>query len=66
MVEAGEHVRFPLEPGDPIRVRGEGVGENLQGDITPELRVGGAIDLAHPALADEGGDVVMGEAGADG
>ena len=27
-----------------------------------ELRVGGAIDLAHAALADEGGDVVMAEA----
>ncbi len=28
-VEAGEDLRFPLEPGEPIRVSGEGVGENL-------------------------------------
>ena len=34
--------------------------------IPVELGVGGLIDLAHAALADEGGDVVVAEAGADG
>ncbi len=27
VVEAGEDLRFPLEPGEPIRVSREGVGE---------------------------------------
>ena len=62
VVQAGEHLRFPLEPGEPIRVSGEGVGQDLQRDVTAQLGVGGAIDLAHPAFADEGGHVVMAEA----
>ena len=63
VVEAREHLRFPLE-GKPIRVSREGVGEDLQRDIAAQLGVGGAVDLAHPASADEGGHVVMAEAGA--
>ena len=30
-----------------------------------QLGIGGLIDLAHAPLADEGGDIVMGDAGAD-
>ena len=33
-------------------------------DDPVKLRVGGLPDLAHPALAEEGGDVVVAEAGA--
>ncbi len=60
-VEAGEDLRLPLEPGQPIRVSREGVGQDLQGDLAVELGVGRLPDLAHAALADEGGDVVMAE-----
>ena len=35
-----------------------GLGQDLQRDLAVKLRVGGPIDLAHPALADEGGHVV--------
>ena len=49
VVERGQHLRFPLEPGQPLRVVHEGVGEDLQGDITVELGVTGLVDLAHPA-----------------
>ena len=45
-----------------FRIRREGVGEDLQGDLTVELSVGGLPDLAHPARAEEGGDVVEPEA----
>ena len=55
---------LPREPGEAVRVRCEGVWEDLQGDLAIELRVGGLPDLAHAALADEGGHVVMAEAGA--
>ena len=34
-------------------------------DITIQLGIGGLIDLAYAPLADEGGDVVMAESGAD-
>ena len=33
---------------------------------TVELRVGGLVDLPHAPLANEGGDIVVAEAGADG
>ena len=66
MVEAGENLRLTLEPGEAIRIGGEGFGEDLQGDLALELGVGGLIHLPHAALADEGGDVVVPESGADG
>ena len=42
-----------------IRISREGVGEDLQRDLAVELRVGGLPDLAHAALAEEGGHVVV-------
>ncbi len=44
----------------------EGVGEDLQRDLAVELRVGRLPDLAHAALAEQGGDVVVAEASAGG
>ena len=61
MVEAGEDPRLPLEPGEAIRVRREGVGQDLQRDLAVELGVGGLPDLAHAALTEEGRDVVVPE-----
>ena len=66
MVEAGEDLRFPLEPGEAVRVSRKGVGQDLQRDIAMELGVGGLIDLSDAPLADEGGDVVVPEAVTDG
>ena len=63
MVEAGEDLRLPLEPGEPVRVSREGVGEDLQRDLAVELRVGGLPDLAHAALAEQSGDVVVADRG---
>ena len=64
VVEAGEDLRLPLEPGEAIRISREGVGEDLQRDLAVELGVGGLPDLAHAALAQEGRDVVLAERGA--
>ena len=64
VVQAGEDVGFPLKPGEAIGISREGVREDFQGDIAVELGVGGLIDLPHAPLADEGGHVVMAEAGA--
>ena len=63
-MNAGEDLRLPREPGKPVWVSREGVGEDLQRDLAVELRVGGLPDLAHAALADEGRDGVVPEAGA--
>jgi hypothetical protein len=61
-------LRFPLEPREPVRVRREGVGEHLQGIVPLERRVMRAPDLAHPPLANQGGDFIRPDAapGADG
>ena len=40
--------------------------EDLQRDLAVQLRVGGLPDLAHAAFPEEGGDVVVAEAGAGG
>ena len=66
MVEAGEDLRLPREPGEPVWVSREGVGQDLQRNLAVELRVGGLPDLAHAAFPEEGGDVVIPEAGAGG
>ena len=66
VVEAGENLSFSLEPGQAIRIGGEGFGEDLERHLAVELGVDGLIDLSHAAFADEGGYVVMAESGADG
>jgi len=52
------------EAGQPVGIGCEGVGKDLQRDLAVELRVGGLPDLPHPALANEGSDLVEAEAGA--
>ena len=66
VVQAGEDLGLPLEPGEPVGVSGEGVGEDLQRDLAVKLGVGGLPHLSHAPLADESGHVVVPEAGADG
>jgi hypothetical protein len=64
MVEGGERLRFAIEARQALCVRGHGVGEDLDGHLPREVRVGRAIDLTHPALADLNGHFVWTEAGA--
>ena len=45
MVEAGEDLSFPLEPGEAIRIIGEGVRQELQRDLAIKLGVGGLPHL---------------------
>ena len=66
MVQAGEDLRLTLKPCQPIRIAGKRFGQDLQRHLPVQLGIGGLIDLSHPALADEGGDVVVAESGADG
>ena len=54
------------EPGEPIGIVRERVGQDLDRDIAIELRVARAIHLAHAAFADRGGDLVGAEARAGG
>ncbi len=46
VVQAGDGLHLALEPLLQIGVSGEGVGEDLQGNLAVELRVSGLPDLA--------------------
>jgi hypothetical protein len=62
MIQRGERLGFLSEPRQPIRIAGEGVGQNLQRYVTIQLRVVGAIHLAHAPFADLGRDFIDAEA----
>ncbi len=61
MVERGQHLRFTLEASQPLGVVHEGVGQDLQRDITIQLRVPRLVDLPHAARAELFGDHVLPE-----
>jgi hypothetical protein len=48
--------------GQAVRVVCERVGQDLEGDVALELRVTGAVHLAHAAFTDLGGDFVHADA----
>ena len=55
MVERGEQPRFALEAREPIRDRcANDARQDLDRDVAPQLRVAGAVDLAHAARAELG------------
>ena len=58
VVQAGQDLRLPLEPGEAVWIGSEGVGEDLQRDLAAQLGVGGLPDLTHAAAAETGGHVV--------
>jgi len=61
MVERCENVGFPLEALHPPFVAGKEPGKDLDGDVALELGIVGAVDLAHPAGAEEAQDPVSAE-----
>ena len=63
MVEGGERVRFAGESREPIRIIGEGVGQNLQRHVAMELGVAGSIHLPHATFTELRGNFVDAEAG---
>ena len=62
MVERREHLRFALEPREPVGIGRPEIGQDLDRDVAMELRVAGAIDLPHATFADLRGDFVDAEA----
>ena len=58
MTERRERLRLSLEPGDAIRVTGHRVGQRLDGDVTLQPGIAGTIDVAHPARAEHGENLV--------
>ena len=56
--------RLDLEAGEGAGIAPNVVRQNLDGDVAPEPRVPRPVDLAHPARAERGEDLVGAETGA--
>jgi hypothetical protein len=61
MIERGEYTRFAAEAGNAIRIGHEGVAQNFERHFALELRVLGAIDLAHASCAERPDDFIRPE-----
>jgi hypothetical protein len=58
MVESRQRLRLPLEAGQPVGILGERLRQDLDRHVAIEARVLRAIDFAHAARADGGGDLI--------
>jgi len=58
MIQWRQHVRLTLKSLEAARIGRELFGQKLQRDIAIQLGVSGAIDLSHPALPQERGDLI--------
>jgi uncharacterized protein len=66
MIERREHLRLALESRHAFGVARECFGQDFQRHIAPELGIARAVDLAHPAGANRGKNLVWPEAIAGG
>ena len=64
MIQRGKDLRLSAESSEAVRVRREGIGQHLQGIVSLERRVMRSPDLAHAALANQGGDFIWADADA--
>jgi len=65
VIERSKQFRFPLKPAHSLEIRGQLLGQDLQGHVLVELGVGGTVDLAHTAFTDLLQNFVMADAGPD-
>jgi hypothetical protein len=56
MIEGSEDFGLPFEAGQPVGVRGKGVGQSLESDLAAQLRVAGLPDFAHAAFSERAHD----------
>ena len=58
MIQRREHLRLAAEPRQPIGVAGHARRQDLHGHVAAQPRIAGAIDLAHPAAAQQRDDLI--------
>ena len=63
MIQRREHLRFALEARKTIGIARKCVRQDFDRDIAPEPRIARAVDVAHPAAADQRDDLVSPESG---
>jgi hypothetical protein len=47
MIQSGERTRFAFKARQAFRIGHEDAGQDLDGDVAPELRVAWPVDLTH-------------------
>ena len=65
VVQRGEGAGFSTETSDPFRIVEQLVGKDLEGDLTIQLGVTGAVDLTHAASAEQVEDLEVSDGLAD-
>ena len=63
MRQRRHRLRLALEPRERGRILRQPFGQDLDRDVAIQLRVAGAVDLAHAARAERGNDFVRTELG---
>ncbi len=61
VVQAGDGLRLALEPLLQIRIGGDVLGQDLDGNGAVQAGAASFVDLAHAASAEEGFDLVRAE-----
>jgi hypothetical protein len=65
MIERSQRARLALETRKPIGIRGNRVGQHLDGDVTMQVRVARPEDFAHSPRTERREDFVGAKARAD-
>ena len=65
MIQRRQHARFALESRHSVRLVAEGFGKELDGHTSPQLRVGGLIDVTHSPAAQVRRNLVVCELGSN-
>ena len=63
MIQRGERPGFALEPREALGILRERLRQDLDRDLTAQVRIGGSVHLAHAADADLRGNGVWTQAG---
>jgi len=61
MIQRGQDLSLPLEPGQPLSILREPLRENLDGDFALQSGVVGSAHLSHAAFAQLRRDLVVGD-----
>ena len=63
MIERGQCLCLALEAHQPISIRGERLGQDLDGDVAPQAAIPRTVDLAHAACPERRENLVRANAG---
>ena len=58
MVQRRQHLRLALEAGAPLAIQRVNLRQQLDGDVSAELRIAGAVDLTHTARTEQLDDLI--------